>query len=155
MAARSQLRRAIATPANRTALAIALAIAAAVVALSRIPAAPGLELDLRSDPPRFGWTTVRLVGFGDAGDAGRAIEGDARLVFSRPLPPALTLSLDAGAARPGTRLAVSLADQREVVTLSGRGPAHVRLTNAAGARAIGLRALGTHEAPRIRRVAVR
>ena len=78
-----------------------------------------------------------------------------RIVWNRPLPRRFRLALDVTVDTPRARIVVSLGDQRELVALSRRGPAHVEFDNPLGLRELGLASAPPGARLHVRRAAVR
>ena len=155
MARLSYIGLALTAGPNRTATAATLAIGVVVLALGRIPLAPGSELDLSSHQQIDGWTQASLFGFGPATERGRSIDAaPARIVWNRPLPRRFSLALDVTADTARARMAVSLGNQRELITVS-QGPSHLVLDNPLGLRELGLASVPPGARLHLRRAAVR
>jgi hypothetical protein len=156
MAPRSYIAAAFVAERNRTAAAITLAIALAVLALGRVPQPGGSEVDLRVPERVDGWTQASLFGFGAATDQGRPLEAiPARIVWNRPLPEHFTLALDAVAETPRAQLRVWLGDRQELVSLSRRGPTNLEFDNPQGLRELRLAPVPAAARIQLRRAAVR
>jgi hypothetical protein len=152
----SYLTRALAAGPNRGAAALTVVIACGVVAIARVPLAPGSEVDLREADHVDGWVQASLSGFGDTDERGRLIAaGPVQIVWNRPLPSRFTLALDAGADNPRAALRVRLGDRETTLPVSPRGPTHVVLDNPHALRALELAAVPPGARVRLRRAAVR
>ena len=156
MTASSYLGRALAAGPNRSAAVLTVAVACSVLAIARVPLAPGSELDLREADHVDGWVQASLSDFGDADEQGRLIGAPAgRIVWNRPLPARFTLALDARAEGPRAALRIRLGAAEATVPVSRRGPTHLDLENPNGLRALELEPVPAGARVRLRRAAVR
>ena len=135
MAPSSYIGAALTAGPNRTAALTTLAIGAVVLALGRVPLAPGSELDLSRELHVGGWTQATVFGFGTATERGRTIDGaPARIVWNRPLPRRFRLALEVTADAPRAHLAVLLDNPlglRELGLASVRPGVRLHLRRAA------------------------